>query len=72
MWGAGLHLAFKEAPRASSPLDCCCHQVTLIEADQLLGSFDARLREYAARKLVAAGVHLTRGIVKEVRGPGKV
>ncbi|GAB4820804.1 hypothetical protein N2152v2_007850 [Parachlorella kessleri] len=42
-------------------------RVTVIEANELLGSFDARLREYAARKLVRAGVHLMRGIVKEVR-----
>ena len=42
-------------------------QVTVIEANELLGSFDARLREYAARKLVRAGVRLMRGIVKEVR-----
>ena len=42
-------------------------RVTLIEADQLLGSFDARLREYAAKKLAKAGVHLIKAIVKEVR-----
>lgn len=42
-------------------------QITVVEAHELLGSFDARLREYAARKLVRAGVHLTRGVVKEVR-----
>ena len=27
-------------------------RITLVEANELLGSFDARLREYAARKLV--------------------
>ncbi|KAL6769474.1 NDA1 [Auxenochlorella protothecoides x Auxenochlorella symbiontica] len=42
-------------------------RITLIEADQLLSSFDARLREYAALKLTRAGVHLVKGIVKEVR-----
>lgn len=42
-------------------------RVTLIEADQLLGSFDARLREYAAKKLSKAGIHLIKAIVKEVR-----
>ena len=41
--------------------------VTLIEANELLGSFDARLREYAARKLAKQGVQLVRGVVKEVR-----
>lgn len=42
-------------------------RITLIEADQLLGSFDTKLREYAALKLTRAGVHLVKGIVKEVR-----
>lgn len=42
-------------------------QVTVIEANELMGMFDAGLREYAARQLVEAGVHLMRGIVKEVR-----
>lgn len=42
-------------------------RVTLVEANQLLGSFDARLREYAAGKLSRAGVHLVKAVVKEVR-----
>lgn len=42
-------------------------RITLIEADQLLSSFDSKLREYAALKLTRAGVHLVKGIVKEVR-----
>lgn len=42
-------------------------RITLIEADQLLASFDPSLREFAARKLTRAGVHLVKGIVKEVR-----
>ena len=42
-------------------------RVTLIEANQLLGSFDGRLREFAARNLVSAGVHLVKGVVKECR-----
>lgn len=42
-------------------------RITLIEANELLGSFDARLREYAAKKLISAGVHLVKGVVKEVR-----
>ena len=29
-----------------------------MEAQELLGSFDGRLRQYAARKLTRAGVHL--------------
>ena len=33
-------------------------RVTLIEAQQLLGTFDAPLREYAANKLNKQGVHL--------------
>ena len=42
-------------------------RVTLVEAMQLLGSFDARLREYAARTLHRQGIHLVHGMVKEVR-----
>ncbi len=42
-------------------------RITLIEANELLGSFDARLREYAAGKLVKEGVHLLKAVVKEVR-----
>lgn len=34
---------------------------------QVLGSFDARLREYAARTLHRQGIHLVHGMVKEVR-----
>ena len=33
----------------------------------MLGSFDARLREYAARTLHRQGIHLVHGMVKEVR-----
>lgn len=32
--------------------------MTLVEANEVLGSFDVRLREYAARKLHKQGVHL--------------
>lgn len=39
-------------------------RVTVIEAKELLGTFDGSLREYAARKLVAQGVKLRRGVVK--------
>lgn len=38
-----------------------------MEANQLLGMFDASLREYAARSLVKSGVHLVKGVVEEVR-----
>lgn len=33
-------------------------RITLVEGAQLLGTFDVRLREYAARKLHKEGVHL--------------
>jgi NADH:ubiquinone reductase (non-electrogenic) len=36
----------------------------VIEAREVLGSFDASLREYAARKLVRQGVQLRKGVVK--------
>eukprot|EP01025_Chloroclados_australasicus_P067241 TRINITY_DN9298_c0_g1_i1.p1 TRINITY_DN9298_c0_g1~~TRINITY_DN9298_c0_g1_i1.p1 ORF type:complete len:583 (+),score=66.39 TRINITY_DN9298_c0_g1_i1:182-1750(+) len=42
-------------------------KVTLIEAAELLGSFDGSLREYAARRLTKLGVRLVQGVVKEVR-----
>ncbi|GLI68456.1 hypothetical protein VaNZ11_012878 [Volvox africanus] len=41
-------------------------RVTLVEARELLGSFDASLREYAARKLIRRGVVLKKGVVHEV------
>ena len=40
-------------------------RVVVIEASQLLGSFDRRLRQYAANKLIKSGVTLRRGMVKE-------
>ena len=43
----------------------CTTRVMVVEASQLLGSFDKRLRQYAARKLIKAGVNLRRGMVKE-------
>ena len=33
-------------------------RISLVEGAQLLGSFDVRLREYAARKLHDQGTHL--------------
>lgn len=42
-------------------------RITLIEAREVLGSFDTRLREYAAQKLVRQGVLLRKGVVKEVK-----
>ncbi|GAX77756.1 hypothetical protein CEUSTIGMA_g5199.t1 [Chlamydomonas eustigma] len=41
-------------------------RVTLIEAKEVLGSFDASLREYAASKLTKRGVVLLKGVVKSV------
>ncbi|GAB4831281.1 Internal alternative NAD(P)H-ubiquinone oxidoreductase A1, mitochondrial [Ancistrocladus abbreviatus] len=41
-------------------------QITIIEASEILSSFDVGLREYATKHLRKCGVHLTRGIVKEV------
>ncbi|KAF6256151.1 pyridine nucleotide-disulfide oxidoreductase-domain-containing protein, partial [Scenedesmus sp. NREL 46B-D3] len=41
-------------------------RVTVVEAKELLGTFDGSLREYAARKLVAQGVKLRKGVVKHV------
>ncbi|GLT81723.1 hypothetical protein SLE2022_001580 [Rubroshorea leprosula] len=41
--------------------------VTLIEANEILSSFDDRLRRYAIKQLTASGVRLVRGIVKDVK-----
>ncbi|KAG2490335.1 hypothetical protein HYH03_011284 [Edaphochlamys debaryana] len=41
-------------------------RVTMVEARELLGSFDASLREYAARKLMKRGVVLKKGVVQKV------
>ncbi|QCE00905.1 NADH dehydrogenase [Vigna unguiculata] len=40
--------------------------VTLIEANEILSSFDVRLRQYATNQLTKSGVRLVRGIVKDV------
>ncbi|KAJ7964203.1 Internal alternative NAD(P)H-ubiquinone oxidoreductase [Quillaja saponaria] len=40
--------------------------VTLIEANEILSSFDDRLRQYATKQLTKSGVRLVRGIVKDV------
>ncbi|KAG0451491.1 hypothetical protein HPP92_026184 [Vanilla planifolia] len=40
--------------------------VTLIEANEILSSFDIRLRQYATKQLIKSGVRLVRGIVKDV------
>lgn len=45
--------------------------VTLIEANEILSSFDDRLRIYATKQLTKSGVHLVRGIVKDVQ-PEKI
>ncbi|XAR59124.1 NADH:ubiquinone reductase (non-electrogenic) [Bertholletia excelsa] len=41
-------------------------RVTLIEANEILSSFDAGLRQYATKHLNRCGVRLVRGVVKEV------
>ncbi|XP_034687475.1 internal alternative NAD(P)H-ubiquinone oxidoreductase A1, mitochondrial [Vitis riparia] len=41
--------------------------VTLIEANEILSSFDDRLRHYATRQLTKSGVRLVRGTVKDVK-----
>lgn len=40
--------------------------VTLIEANEILSSFDDRLRTYATKQLTKSGVRLVRGVVKDV------
>lgn len=41
--------------------------VTLIEANEILSSFDVRLRQYALKHLTKSGVRLVRGVVKDVQ-----
>ncbi|KAI3718841.1 hypothetical protein L6452_19726 [Arctium lappa] len=41
-------------------------RVTLIEANEILSSFDVGLRQYAMKHLTKYGVRLVRGVVKEV------
>ncbi|XP_062085686.1 internal alternative NAD(P)H-ubiquinone oxidoreductase A1, mitochondrial-like [Humulus lupulus] len=41
--------------------------VTLIEANEILSSFDDRLRHYATKQLTKSGVRLVRGVVKDVK-----
>lgn len=41
-------------------------KVTLVEGNELLGSFDHTLRTYAASRLMHAGVHLVKGTVERV------
>ncbi|XP_062172661.1 internal alternative NAD(P)H-ubiquinone oxidoreductase A2, mitochondrial-like [Alnus glutinosa] len=41
--------------------------VTLIEANEILSSFDDSLRHYATKQLTKSGVRLVRGIVKDVK-----
>nr|XP_011460270.1 PREDICTED: internal alternative NAD(P)H-ubiquinone oxidoreductase A1, mitochondrial-like [Fragaria vesca subsp. vesca] len=41
-------------------------KVTLIEANEILSSFDVGLRQYATNHLTKCGVNLMRGVVKEV------
>lgn len=46
-------------------------RVTLVEANEILSSFDDRLRTYAIKQLTKSGVQLVRGIVKDVQ-PQKI
>ncbi|CAN1221968.1 Internal alternative NAD(P)H-ubiquinone oxidoreductase A1, mitochondrial [Linum grandiflorum] len=46
-------------------------KVTLIEANEILSSFDVGLRQYASNHLRKSGVKLMRGVVKEVH-PNKI
>ncbi|KAG8490862.1 hypothetical protein CXB51_014036 [Gossypium anomalum] len=46
-------------------------KVTLIEANEILSSFDVGLRQYATNHLRKSGVQLMRGVVKEVH-PKKI
>ncbi|KAK6917481.1 FAD/NAD(P)-binding domain [Dillenia turbinata] len=46
-------------------------RVTIIEASEILSSFNAGLREYAAKHLTKYGVNVMRGVVKEVH-PEKI
>ncbi|KAL5721021.1 NADH:ubiquinone reductase (non-electrogenic) [Ranunculus cassubicifolius] len=41
-------------------------RVTLIEANEILSSFDVRLRDYATKQLTKCGVNLVHGVVKDV------
>ncbi|KAL3334059.1 hypothetical protein AABB24_030695 [Solanum stoloniferum] len=45
--------------------------VTLIEANEILSSFDDRLRVYATKQLTKSGVRLVRGLVQDVQ-PEKI
>ncbi len=59
---AALHTFYgKPSLFTSCAVEALCvtiDRVTLIEAQQVLGTFDAPLREYAANKLNKQGVHL--------------
>lgn len=46
-------------------------RVTLIEANEILSSFDVGLRQYATKHLTKSGVNFMRGVVKEVH-PKKI
>nr|XP_016465062.1 PREDICTED: internal alternative NAD(P)H-ubiquinone oxidoreductase A1, mitochondrial isoform X2 [Nicotiana tabacum] len=46
-------------------------RVTLIEANEILSSFDDRLRVYATKQLTKSGVRLVRGLVQDVQ-PEKI
>ena len=56
----------RETMRKAHPEACADMKVTLIEANELLGSFDGSLRKYAASKLTQGGVNIVKGIVQRV------
>ena len=58
--GQSASFAFLYGLRLSLCLNLNLCRVTLIEAQQVLGTFDAPLREYAANKLHKQGVHLVK------------
>jgi NADH dehydrogenase FAD-containing subunit len=60
------HTQTKRPPTSPTQTNHQQNSVTLIEAKELLGSFDGSLREYAARKLVRQGIQLRRGVVRSV------
>ncbi|GFH22073.1 pyr_redox_2 domain-containing protein, partial [Haematococcus lacustris] len=62
----GMVLSLVQDLRRLYPDRARAMRITLVEAREVLGSFDPSLREYAARKLVQRGVQLRKGVVKTV------
>ena len=55
----------EDIPKIDPALLSYC-QVTLVEASEVLGSFDEKLRNYAAKRLAKIGVKLRKAVVAEV------